>query len=192
MTSNIKQFHPLLMLVWLLIIASIMLFAGFSSAYWVHMSDGVRNQQWLQFELPVQFWVSTGIVLFSGITMQLAYVAAKNDDLLKIPAFITITLLLGIGFCVSQAMAAQNLISRGLFLVNSEPAEISVSFIYVLAGVHLAHILIGLALLITGVVKASKLKIHKKDLVFIKICKTYWHFLGILWLYLILFFYFAG
>jgi cytochrome c oxidase subunit 3 len=79
----------------------------------------------------------------------------------------------------------------GLFFSNKNPGEISASFVYVISGVHLVHILGGLVLLIVAIVKSSRLEVHKKNLVFINICKTYWHFLGIVWIFLILFLYFA-
>lgn len=190
--SNKKNiFNERTFLVWLFIVASSMLFIAFTSAYWVHKSDGIRNNAWFQFDLPVQFWVSAIIVLVSSVFMQLAYRAAKNDDVYKVPSLLTITFILGVSFCVSQIMAYNALKAMGLFFSNSTPGEISASFVYVISGVHLFHILGGLVLLLVGIVKASKLEIHKKNLVFINICKTYWHFLGIVWIFLILFLYFA-
>lgn len=191
MTKRNSLFNEKTFMVWLFIIASSMLFIAFSSAYWVHMSDGIRNNAWLQFDLPMQFWISTIIVAVSSVFMQLAYRAAKNDDVYKIPSLLTITTLLGVAFCVSQIMAYKALINMGLFVSNANPGEISASFVYVISGVHLLHILGGITLLIVGIFKASKLEVHKKNLVFINICKTYWHFLGIVWIFLILFLYFA-
>ncbi len=175
----------------LIIVASVMLFMAFSSAYIVHKSDATNNNMWYQYTLPFQFWISTIVIVVSSIFMQLSYRAAKQDDIQRIPALLSITFALGLVFCISQFLAASELISKGLYFSNKEPGEISVSFLYVIAGAHFLHIIGGLVLLFIGILKASKLKIHKKNLVFINICKTYWHFLGILWVYLILFIYFA-
>jgi cytochrome c oxidase subunit 3 len=178
-------------IIWLFIVASSMLFIAFASAYWVHKSDGVRNNAWFEFSLPMQFWVSAVIVVVSSIFMQLAYSAAKKDDVYKVPSLLTITLILGISFCISQIFGYFSLMDMGLFFSNKNPGEISASFVYVISGVHLVHILGGLVLLIVAIVKSSRLEVHKKNLVFINICKTYWHFLGIVWIFLILFLYFA-
>ncbi len=192
MSSNKKNlFNEKTFTVWLFIVASSMLFIAFTSAYWVHMSDGVKNNAWLEFDLPVQFWISAVIVVISSIFMQMAYTAAKNDDVYRIPSLLTITLLLAVSFCISQVFAGLDLIKRGLFFSNAEAGEISASFVYVMALAHLAHILGGIVLIIVGIVKASRLEVHKKNLIFINICKTYWHFLGIVWIFLILFLYFA-
>ncbi len=185
-TINEKTF-----VVWLLIVASVMLFIGFSSALWVHKTDAVLNNLWTKFNLPIAFWISTLLVIISSIFMQLAYRAAKNDDIYKIPSLMTFTLFFGILFCVSQFFGYNELVKMGFTIVNKEPGHISGSFFWVISLVHLLHIIGGIILLIVGISKASRLLVHKKNLVFINICKTYWHFLGILWVYLIIFIYFA-
>lgn len=186
-----KEFSPKTFIIWLFIVASTMLFLAFCSAYFVHQGDGVRNNAWLKFDLPFEFWISAGIVILSSLFMQMAYRAAQRDDIYKIPSLLTITLICGIAFCISQFYGWLNLMDRGLFFSNKEPAEISASFVYVISAAHFAHIIGGLILLTVGITRASRLQIHKKNMVFINICKTYWHFLGILWILLLLFLYFA-
>ncbi len=186
-----KEFSPKTFIIWLFIVASTMLFLAFCSAYFVHQGDGVRNNAWLKFDLPFEFWISAGIVIVSSIFMQMAYRAALRDDIYKVPSLLTVTLICGIAFCISQYYGWLNLMDRGLFFSNKEPAEISASFVYVISAAHFAHIIGGLVLLTVGIIRASRLQIHKKNMVFINICKTYWHFLGILWILLLLFLYFA-
>lgn len=183
--------HPVVFLVWLLIIASIMLFSGFISAYIVQRTDGLRNEAWLQFQLPVWFWVSAGIAVVSSFLMQKAYNSARKDDVQLVPSLVFLAIITGLMFGISQFLGWKDMTSRGLFISNQEPEEISASFVYVISLVHLAHILIGLALLIITFYKSLKLKVHRKDLVFINISTTYWHFLGLLWICILLFLYFA-
>ena len=193
MTSPKKNYavNEKYFLIILLMVASVMLFAAFSSAYWVHKTDGLTNNAWLIFKLPVQFWISTIVILISSLFMQMAYSAAKKDEIQKLPALLTITLFLGVFFCVSQYLAAKQMYGQGLYFSNKEPGEISASFLYVIAGAHFLHIIGGITLILVAIVRSNRLLIHKKNLVFINICKTYWHFLGILWVYLIIFLYFA-
>ncbi|MBX2984481.1 MAG: cytochrome oxidase subunit III [Bacteroidia bacterium] len=183
--------HPVVFLVWLLIIASIMLFSGFISAYIVQRTDGLRNEAWLQFQLPICFWVSAGIAVVSSFLMQKAYNSARKDDVQLVPSLVFLAIITGLMFGISQFLGWKDMTSRGLFISNQEPEEISASFVYVISLVHLAHILIGLALLIITFYKSLKLKVHRKDLVFINISTTYWHFLGLLWICILLFLYFA-
>jgi uncharacterized membrane protein YhdT len=59
---------------WLFIVSIVMLFAALTSAYIVKQADG----NWLSFELPGAFLLSTGIIALSSFTMHLAYLAAKK------------------------------------------------------------------------------------------------------------------
>jgi cytochrome c oxidase subunit III len=183
--------NPVVFAVWLLIIASVMLFAAFSSAYIVSREDGIRNDRWLQFELPTAFWISGLIVIFSSFFIQKAYNAAKRDDIQLIPSLLLITILFAAGFCVSQIYGWKAMVASGLFFSNHEASEISASFVYAISFVHLFHILLGIVLLMVSFYRSLRLQIHKKNLVFLNISTTYWHFLGILWIYILLFLYFA-
>lgn len=191
MPTKKNIFNEKTFVTWLLIVASTMLFIALLSAYWVHRSDGIRNNAWIDFTLPNQFLISTAIVIISSFFMQWAYVSAKKDNVFILPSILTITLILSVLFSFSQYLAWLEMKKMGFFFSNQEPGEISASFVYVLSGVHLFHIIGGIILIIIALVKSTRLQIHKKNLVFINICKTYWHFLGIVWIFLILFLYFA-
>ena len=68
--------HPKKFALWLFIASVVMLFASLTSAYIVREAEG----NWVYFELPQLFYVTSGIVILSSITLQLAYIAAKKDD----------------------------------------------------------------------------------------------------------------
>ena len=68
--------NPKKFVLWLLIVASIMLFAGFTSAYIVRRGEG----NWEVFELPSLFMVNSIIAVFSSLFMQLAYMSAKKEQ----------------------------------------------------------------------------------------------------------------
>lgn len=187
-TQENNTVHPKKFLVWLLIIAIVMLFAGLTSAYLVRMGEG----NWYTFELPKQFLFSTITVLMSSVTMWWAYRSAKNDEIAQLKTALILTLVLGIGFCYLQLAGWKAMNALSLFFADDAHGnKISASFIYALSGLHLAHILGGIIFLIILVFKAFMAKVHKKNLLSINMCNTYWHFVGILWVYLYLFFYFA-
>jgi len=60
-----------------------------------------------------------------------------------------------------------------------------------ITGVHVLHVLGGIILLGVALFKAFKLEIHKKNMTLMSIAHTYWHFVGLLWIFLYLFLYFA-
>jgi cytochrome c oxidase subunit 3 len=66
------------------------------------------------------------------------------------------------------------------------------SYLYLLTGLHIVHLLGGLISLIFVTVKSLGGKYSKEDTVGIEVSSLYWHFLDILWLYLFALLYFVG
>lgn len=169
-------------MLWVGIVSIIMLFAVLTSAYIVRQAEG----NWLQFSLPWEFYLSTGIIVASSVTMLLAQKAVKNDDQAKLKQSLLVTLLLGIGFAISQFVAWGALIDQGIFFTGAR-SNASGSYLYVLSGVHLAHLVGGVFALGFTYVKALLGKYSSLKSRGVELTATYWHFLDILWVYLLLF-----
>jgi cytochrome c oxidase subunit 3 len=165
---------------WLFIVSIVMLFAALTSAYIVKQADG----NWLSFELPGAFLLSTGIIAISSITMHLAYLAAKKDELGKVKLMLSLTVVLGVLFLGTQYFSWSQLVAENVFFVSNYASG---SFIYVFTGLHGLHLVSGLIFLLITFTSAMRLEVHAKKLLQIEMCMTYWHFLGGLWLYLYIF-----
>lgn len=165
---------------WLAIIGSTMFFAALTSAYIVKKAEG----NWNAFPIPLQFIYSTVIVILSSLTMQWAWFAAKRDELVQVKIASMSTFILGVGFGISQIMGWQVLIQNNLFFASDDTA---VSFFYVITAFHFLHVAGGWLALGRVTWKAYKFQIHRKSMRSISMCTTYWHFMGILWIYLYLF-----
>lgn len=172
--------HPKKFALWLFIVSIIMLFAALTSAYIVKQADG----NWLSFKLPGAFLTSTIIIALSSLTLHLAYLAAKKDELGKVKGLLLITLFQGVLFLFSQYYSWSQLVEMNVFFVSNYASG---SFIYVFTGLHGAHLVGGLIFLVITLWSAMKLEVHSKKLLQIEMCMTYWHFLGGLWLYLYIF-----
>lgn len=172
--------NPKKFVLWLLIVASVMLFAGFTSAYIVRRGEG----NWLVFDLPQMFAVTTAIIVLSSITMQWAYMAAKKDELGQLKIALYLTLGLGVAFAIGQWIGWNQLTQNNIHLVGN-PAE---SFVYIISGAHLLHMIAGIGFVAVVLVKALQFKVHKKSMLSINLCTTFWHFLGAMWVYLYFFF----
>lgn len=179
--------HPKKFALWLLLVGVTMLFAGFTSAYIVRRAEG----NWLEFALPGSFMWSTLVVVLSSFTMIWAYRSAKGDELTQVKTGLVSTLVLGMLFSFLQYQGWSQMVSQELFFSNIDGNKISASFVYVISGLHLMHILGGLIYMVYVLNQSFRLKVHKKNLLSIDLCNTYWHFVGILWVYLYLFLYFA-
>lgn len=174
--------HPKKFALWLFIVSIVMIFAAMSSAYMVRQAEG----NWLDFEMPTIFWVNSGILLASSVTMHWAYIAAKRDNLAMIKVAMIITTLLGLGFLVGQWYSWVALVDMKVFFAGTA-SNPSGSFLYVITGLHAFHLVTGIVYLVIILGASFQYKIHSKNLVRMEMCATYWHFLDILWIYLFAF-----
>lgn len=177
-----KKIHPQKFALWIAIGSIIMMFGGFTSGYIVRRSQG----NWELFDLPIIFWISTATIIISSITMTLAINAYKKSKFGSFKGLLILSCLLGIAFSVMQLVGFQSLTVNNI-KVAGNPAG---SFIYVIAGVHLLHIIGGVLALLYQIIKNRKHKFQEENLVGLQIVATYWHFVDILWLYLFFFFMF--
>jgi len=175
LSMNPKKFA-----LWLFMCSVMMMFASLTSAYIVRRGDG----NWRVFDIPDMFWISSVIVVLSSVTMHIAMVSAKKDNLALLRTGIISTTLLGIGFLVAQFIAWKELVGGNVYFTGGNPSE---SFIYVLTGVHFLHIVSGIIFLLIVIASVYKFKVHSKNMNQIQMCATYWHFLSGLWVYLFVF-----
>jgi cytochrome c oxidase subunit 3 len=174
--------HPKKFAMWLFIASVMMLFGGWTSAYIVKRGE----PGWSSFELPMQFWINSAIIILSSISMVFAQYSARRDNLERARLAIGITLILGLAFLGGQWMGWQRMIELNYYFTGMG-SNTSSSFIYVLTGFHGLHIVGGLVYLVIIFVSLTREKINSKNIAPIEMCSTYWHFLGVLWLYLFVF-----
>lgn len=170
---------PQKLVLWLLIVASVMLFAAFTSAYIVRRGEG----NWQIFDLPPMFIYTTLFIALSSITMQWAFISAKKDQLRMQKIALFLTLGLGVAFMIGQWAGWEQLVANNVHLVGN-PSE---SFVYIISGLHLFHMIGGIAFVLIVLIKTLNHSIHSKKMLTISLCKTYWHFLGAMWIYLYFF-----
>ena len=171
--------HPKKFALWLFMVTVVMLFAAWTSAYIVRQAEG----NWLEYDLPGIFWVTSGIVVLSSVFLQWSYYSAKKDNLTNLRIGMVITVILGLAFLVGQWYSWVALVDREVFFVGN-PAG---SFLYVITGMHALHLISGLLFLIIVLISTFRLKVHSRSLTTLEMATTYWHFLGGLWLYLFMF-----
>jgi cytochrome c oxidase subunit III len=174
-----KKIHPYKFTMWIALGSIVMAFAGLTSAVIV------KKQQagWVSFPMPDIFLYSTIIILASSVTLLLATNAFKKRQMPTYRTLVTITTILGVLFCVTQVMGFNQLSAMGLN-VKSTP---SASFIYVIAGLHLAHIIGGIIALLIMFLRAYSTKYKTYSATGLEVIGTYWHFVDFLWLYLYIF-----
>lgn len=179
MSAQRNKIHPHKYSLWIAMGSITMMFIGFTSAYVVKRAQA----NWYSFALPHIFLVSTAIILLSSLTVQLAVKQFKARHMTNYKRLITLTAILGLAFVACQWFGFRQMTANGLVL--NGPA--SVSFIYVIAGVHLLHVLGGVVALFIMFGRAFRTRVRTYSPVPIEVAATYWHFVDGLWIYLLIF-----
>ena len=174
-----KKIHPHKFTLWIGIGSILMMFAGLTSAYIVK-----RNQaNWLTFQIPLAFWYSTAIMVLSSITLFLAGRSFKQREMTKYRSLMTATIILGALFILLQVIGFKQLWNIGITLQGN----VSFSFLYAIVGLHAVHVIGGIIALLVLFIKAFNTKTRSYDTVPVEVTSTYWHFVDILWVYLLFF-----
>lgn len=153
-----------------------MLFVGFTSAYILRRTSG----DWRPLSAPPVLWLNTVALLLSSVTLEVGRRRLRAWDLRGAQAFVMATGLLGALFVAGQVVGWRQLAERGVFLASNPHS----SFFYVLTGVHIVHLLGGLAWFAVVLGRLRRLKVTPGE-DGLRLFATYWHFLGGLWVYLL-------
>ena len=173
------KIHPHKFTLWVAIGSILMMFAGLTSAYIVK-----RNQaNWQTFDLPVAFWYSTAIIVLSSFTLMMAVSSFKNRMMSRYRLLMGITLLLGSVFIVLQVIGFQQLWRVGITLQGN----VSYSFLYIIVGLHAVHVVGGVIALIVMCLQGFRTTVRNYSVIPVELMNTYWHFVDILWIYLLAF-----
>ena len=167
-------------------ISMTMMFAGLTSAFVVSKS----RVDWLKdFELPIAFYISTIVIIGCSITFYLAKKAIQKDNRSTTTTMLLATLVLGVLFVVSQFAGFGQIIESGYYMTG-QGSSITVTFLYIIAFIHLLHLAGGLISLLIIIYNHFKQKYNSTQTLGIELGAMYWHFLDLLWFLLFLFLYF--
>jgi cytochrome c oxidase subunit 3 len=179
-TQQQKKIHPHKFTLWVAIGSILMMFAGLTSAFIVK-----SNQVgWQTVVMPKIFWISTTAILLSSITVQMALRSFRQREMNQYRLLIGLTLVLGIVFVLLQWVGFQQLWEQRITFKGSGAGQ----FLYVIFGLHALHVIGGIITLIVMFIKAFVGKIKLYSPVPVEVAATYWHFVDILWIYLLIFF----
>ena len=234
------------MLMYFILFAVVMLFAGFTSAYIVSNV----GQYWVHIEAPTALWISNALILTSSLPMWLSLRAMKAGKSMTSFIHLALTFALGIGFTVMQLNGWETLQNKGMGWTVDETASgakayrwnsiqnlmegsaqwgadytvtqdgvplnyrqetnqlfasddvlmakditldvervsnASAGYLFILIGIHLFHLALGLAYVVVNGIRILTGRIHPGDTVRLQTGGVYWHFLGLLWAYLFAF-----
>ena len=181
------KIHPYKMLLWVGFGSIVMMFAGLTSAYIVKKSQA----NWLEFDLPNLFWFSTLVILVSSFTIQMAMKKAKAGEMAQYRGFLSVTAILGLTFIILQIRGFQALELNNVALTGARSNSAG-SFLLVIAGLHLLHLVGGVIAIAVISLKALAAKSSTNQVLSVELVASYWHFVDILWIYLFVFLNWVG
>ena len=185
-TPKEKNIRAKKMMLWFGIISLVMSFGGLTSAFIVSST----REDWLSnFDLPQAFTASTVLIVMSSIVLYLSKKALqKKQNQLSLSLLIG-AFILGLGFIYTQFSGFNEIIASG-FNFTGPTSNITMSYIYVIAVVHILHVVAGLICLSVVTINHLKKKYSPTNKLGFDLAATFWHFVDILWLYLFFFLYF--
>jgi cytochrome c oxidase subunit 3 len=174
------------MMLWFGIGSLIMSFAGLISAFIVSS----KREDWLNdFQLPNPFFISVALILASSLTFILAKRALQENNRQMVSVWLLSTLVLGIAFVYSQFEGFGQIIESG-YNFTGPTSNVTFSFIYLIAILHIGHVIAGLICLIVVIYNHFKQKYNANNMLGLELAANFWHFVDVLWLVLFLFLYF--
>jgi cytochrome c oxidase subunit 3 len=188
-TQKEKRARSKKMMLWFGIGSLIMSFAGLTSAFIVSSKQRL-NKDWLSnYELPNAFLISLVVILVSSLTFIMAKRALKQNNLKMTTVWLLVTLVLGITFVFNQFEGFRQIIEAG-YNFTGPTSNITMSYIYVIAVLHIGHVIAGLICLIVVIYNHFKQKYNANNMLGFELAANFWHFVDVLWLVLFSFLYF--
>ncbi len=160
-----------------------MMFAAFSSAMIVRKG----STDWQHIDLPWLLYANTVVLLASSATFEIArrrtsvFMRSAGVSTNSPMRWMTCTLALGLLFVAGQLLVWHRLALSGLY-ISTNPNS---SFLYLFTAAHAVHVVGGLLaiLLVMYRLNGPVPSLRKSTL---SSASSYWHFMGLLWIYLLL------
>jgi len=182
--------HPNYIALGLLLMGLTSLFVGFSFSYiYLRVQSGSAP-----LALPPLFIINAIVLIIASYILHKAMQYYHEDRTEKYKQSLGLTLVLTILFLMSQIYAWKQLLTSGILVNHSNMA----SFLYIISGVHFAHVIAGIPFLAIFYYTAVKKMVEPVSVLVyftdpvkrrrLKMLTTYWHFLDALWIYLVVFF----
>jgi len=178
-----KKNKALKMMLWFGIGSLFMTFAGLTSALIVSKN----RADWMKdFVLPIEFNYSLLVIIASSVFLFLAKKYLKKNKNKEVSVFLFITITLGMLFILLQFLGFGKIVSNG-FHFTGPTSTINSSFIFLIAFVHVLHVVVALVALLVVFFKNTKGQYNKQNFTGFELASIFWHFVDFLWIYLFIF-----
>ena len=163
--------------VWVLLVPIVMLFVGLTSSLVVRRGT---SDDWVSIRVPRILWLNTAVLLASSVTFERARRALRGPAR-RFGTWLWLTAGLGTAFLVGQVLGWLQLRAEGVFLASNP----SSSFFYLLTATHGAHLVGGMTALVYLTARFARNQFGPRRQSALRATAVYWHFMDVLWIYLL-------
>ena len=186
---------------WVFLATEVMFFGGMFLGYTIYRTS--YPQAFAGASNLLDVWlgtINTAVLICSSFTMALAVRAAQLGQRKPVIIFITLTIILGtvflgIKFTEYHAKFVEHLVPGSAFRYKGSVvggAEIFFSFYFAMTGMHALHMIIGVGLLASLIVKTARGRFSSSYYTPVELVGLYWHFVDIVWIFLFPLLYLVG
>jgi cytochrome c oxidase subunit 3 len=187
--------------IWVFLLTEIMLFGALLTSYTVYrflypagFTEGSRHLE------LVLGGLNTAVLIGSSLTMALAVHAAETGARRALLGFLAATIALGLTFLGIKAIEYwhhyQDSLMPGVAFAYDGPlahqVELFFRFYFILTAIHAVHLTIGLGVVTTMLVLAWRGQNTNAHATRIEVTGLYWHFVDIVWIFLLPLLYLLG
>ena len=165
--------------IWIAIISIAMLFLALTV---VMVARAMESDNWVHTAVPPLLYFNTLVLVTSSATLELSKWALRREAAKQFVRWLYITTGLGITFILGQLVAWRELAAQGIYITTNP----SSSFLYLLTAAHGLHLLGGILALLYLVFRTQRIIFNPAKRIAVDITAIYWHFMDILWIYLLI------
>jgi len=189
--QKVEKMHPYETMMYLGMFGSGLIFLFLTVAF---LASGTGYFEQYGYKIPKAFILSTFVILFSGYTVSKLLIYFKEENLEKLKSNLILTAILGLVFTILQFFGWRELTMMGVDFRGLP----SGSFLYILSGIHIFHLLgvmVFSIIMLVQYIQNGKSEIQQIlmltnpfEKMRIRLFTTYWHFMDLIWLVLFLVF----
>ena len=164
---------------WLFLGTECLLFGGLISTYLLYKGRVVTGETTPADVYDIPFTsVSSGVLLFSSLTMVLAVVSIARGDQRSTRIWLAVTAILGAVFLSGQVYEFTAFVKEGVGFTSN----VASSAFFTLTGFHGVHVSIGVIMLMSLLVMSLRGRLPVERAETVEIIGLYWHFVDVVWI----------
>lgn len=201
-TNREQQYQAAKFGMWTFLVTEIMMFGALFLGYIVYRTSypGAFHLGTLHLDLKMG-GLNTVILIVSSLTMAMAVHAAQSGRRAASSRLIALTILLGLAFLGVKSMEygakfEHHLVPGARFQWHEAgdpgPVQIFFSYYFVMTGLHAAHMVVGIGLLLWVLSLSIRKRFSPAYSTPLEMVGLYWHFVDIVWNFLFPLLYLIG